>query len=66
MRRDTLEHYKSTGTYTYVWAIFQGVFSRVLPDDIPPIGKSYFTTQVIHRVTLREGNSGSQFRFEIW
>lgn len=56
MRRDILEHYKSTGTYTYAGPYVE--YFKSLPDDIRQLG-NLTCSQVIHRVTLREGNSGA-------
>lgn len=56
MKRDILEHYKRTSTYTYAGCY--GDYFRSLPDDIPTLGK-LICGQVIHRITLKEGNTNA-------
>ncbi|MDD2650987.1 MAG: hypothetical protein PHF36_07645, partial [Candidatus Cloacimonetes bacterium] len=56
MKQDILNHYKSTGTYTYA-GLYADYF-KSLPNDIRQLG-NLICSQVIHRVTLREGNSGA-------
>ena len=56
MEARILEHYRKTGTYTYAGA-YQDYF-RSLPDDIAVLGR-LVCSQVIHRVTLREGNTNA-------
>lgn len=56
MREHIIEHYKKTGTYTYAGA-YRDYF-RSLPDDIPTLGR-LVCAQVIHRVTLKEGNTNA-------
>mgnify|MGYP003764308201 FL=1 len=58
MREDILNHYKSTGPYTYA-GLYKEYF-KSLPDDIRELG-NLICSQVIHRVTLREGNSGANY-----
>lgn len=56
MENQILGHYKQTGTYTYA-GCYKDYF-RSLPDDIPALGR-LVCSQVIHRVTLREGNTNA-------
>lgn len=56
MENYILEHYKKTGTYTYAGAY--GDYFRSLPDEIPVLGR-LICGQVIHRVTLKEGNTNA-------
>lgn len=56
MEAAILEHYRKTGTYTYAGAY--GDYFRSLPDDIPTLGR-LICSQVIHRVTLMEGNTNA-------
>lgn len=56
MEQAVLEHYKKTGTYTY--AGFYKEYFRSLPDDISTLGR-LVCSQVIHRVTLKEGNTNA-------
>ncbi len=56
MEERILEHYRKTGTFTYAGAY--GEYFRSLPDDIPVLGR-LVCAQVIHRVTLKEGNSNA-------
>ncbi len=56
MKNDVLEHYKRTGTYTY--AGLYGDYFRSLPDEVPVMGR-LVCSQVIHRVTLKEGNTNA-------
>lgn len=58
MKEEILNHYKETGTYTYA-GLYANYF-RSLPDNIRELG-NLICSQVIHRVTLREGNSGANF-----
>ena len=53
MDRRILEHYRETGPFTYAGAY--GECFRSLPDDIPALGR-LVCGQVIHRVTLAQGN----------
>ena len=57
MEENILEHYRKTSTYTYAGAY--GEYFRSLPDDIPMLGR-LVCGQVIHRVTLKEGNTNAQ------
>ena len=56
MEARILEHYRETGTYTYAGA-YRDYF-RSLPDDIAKLGR-LVCSQVIHRVTLKEGNTNA-------
>lgn len=56
MEKRILEHYKSTGTFTYA-GCYKEYFCS-LPDDIPTLGR-LICSQVIHRVTLKEGNTNA-------
>ncbi len=56
MEANILEHYKKTSTYTYGGAY--GDYFRSLPDDISVLGR-LVCGQVIHRVTLMEGNTNA-------
>lgn len=49
-------HFLAAGSYTYAGAY--GDYFRVLPDDVAELGK-LVCSQVIHRVTLREGNTNA-------
>ena len=51
-----LEHYRETGPFTFAGAY--GEYFRTLPEDVPTLGK-LICGQVIHRVTLREGNTNA-------
>lgn len=59
MEQAILEHYKKTGTYTY--AGFYKDYFRSLSDDIPTLGR-LVCSQVIHRITLKEGNTNANAR----
>lgn len=56
MEKYILEHYKNTGTFTYAGGY--GDYFRSLPDEIPVLGR-LVCGQVIHRVTLVEGNTNA-------
>ena len=56
MEENILEHYRKTSTYTYAGAY--GEYFRSLPDDISMLGR-LVCGQVIHRVTLKEGNTNA-------
>lgn len=56
MRQDILIHYEETGTYTYA-GLYADYF-RSLPSDIKELG-NLICAQVIHRVTLHQGNTGA-------
>lgn len=61
MQNQILEHYLETGTYTYAGA-YEDYF-RSLPDDVAQIGH-LVCSQVIHRVTLREGNTNANAKLQ--
>lgn len=61
MRNEILEHYLQTGTYTYAGAY--GDYYRSLPDDVRKLG-NLVCAQVIHRVTLREGNTNANDKLQ--
>lgn len=50
------EHYLSTGSYTCAGAY--GEYFQSLPDDPRALG-NLISHQIVHRVTLREGNGGA-------
>lgn len=56
MQENILKHYTSVGTYTYAGP-YQEYF-RSLPDQIEELGR-LICSQVIHRVTLRDGNTNA-------
>ncbi len=56
MKEYILEHYRKTGTFTYAGAY--GDYFRSLPDDVSELGR-LICGQVIHRVTLQEGNANA-------
>jgi hypothetical protein len=56
MDRSILQHYLETSVYTYA-GNYRDYF-RSLPDDIPELG-SLICSQVIHRITLKEGNTNA-------
>ena len=56
MEECILEHYKKTGTFTYA-GCYKDYFQS-LPDDISVLGR-LICSQVIHRVTLKEGNTNA-------
>lgn len=56
MEKCILEHYKKTGTFTYA-GCYKDYFCS-LPDDVPTLGR-LICSQVIHRVTLKEGNTNA-------
>ncbi|MCM1156041.1 MAG: transglutaminase domain-containing protein [Roseburia sp.] len=61
MRKDILNHYLQTGAYTYAGA-YKDYF-RSLPEDISELGR-LICSQVIHRVTLREGNTNANAKLQ--
>ncbi len=61
MRNQILEHYLKTGTYTYAGPY--GEYFRSLPDEVDEIGH-LVCAQVIHRVTLREGNTNANDKLQ--
>ena len=56
MEKYILEHYKKNGTFTYAGP-YKDYFCS-LPDDISVLGR-LVCSQVIHRVTLKEGNTNA-------
>lgn len=56
MKKKILEHYLRTGTYTYA-GVYEEYF-RTLPDNVAELGR-LVCAQVIHRVTLHEGNTNA-------
>ena len=56
MKAELLDHYLKTSTYTYAGE-YQNYF-KSLPDDIPELAH-LVCSQVIHRVTLKEGNANA-------
>ncbi|MDV3427594.1 MAG: transglutaminase domain-containing protein [Bacillota bacterium] len=56
MKKEILQHYMQTGTYTYP-GLYKDYF-KSLPDDISELGR-LICSQVIHRVTLKQGNTGA-------
>lgn len=54
MGKEILEHYKQVGTYTYA-GLYKDYFQS-LPDEVSELGK-LICSQVIHRVTLKQGNT---------
>lgn len=61
MRKEILEHYLQTGTYTYAGAY--GEYFRSLPDNIARLAH-LICSQVIHRVTLHEGNTNANDKLQ--
>lgn len=61
MKQNILEHYLQTGIYTYAGA-YKSYFQS-LPDDISQLGH-LICSQVIHRVTLREGNTNANAKLQ--
>lgn len=61
MKKEILEHYLKTGTYTYAGA-YEDYFQS-LPDNVAELGH-LICSQVIHRVTLREGNTNANARLQ--
>lgn len=56
MRESILNHYRAAGTYTYAGA-YADIF-RSLPDDPRALGE-LMCAQILHRVTLRDGNTNA-------
>lgn len=56
MQNHTINHYKSTGPYTY--AGHYADYFRSLPDDLSDLAR-LVCAQVIHRATLRDGNTNA-------
>ena len=61
MKNKILEHYLQTGTYTYAGAY--GDYFRSLPDNVAKLGR-LVCSQVIHRVTLHEGNTNANAKLQ--
>lgn len=61
MQKQILEHYLQTGTYTYAGPY--GDYFRSLPDAVEQIGR-LICGQVIHRITLREGNTNANDKLQ--
>lgn len=61
MQKKILKHYLQTGTYTYAGA-YEDYF-RSLPDNVEELGR-LVCSQVIHRVTLREGNTNANAKLQ--
>lgn len=61
IRKEILEHYLQTGTYTYAGA-YKDYF-RSLPAAVEEIGH-LVCASVIHRVTLREGNTNANDKLQ--
>jgi len=56
MNQSILNHYLETGTYTYAGPYAD--YFKSLPDDIAELG-NLVSSQIIHRITLREGNTNA-------
>ena len=56
MNTELQKHYLETGTYTYAGKYIE--YYKSLPDNIPQLGK-LICRQVIHRKTLRDGNTNA-------
>lgn len=56
MIEEILEHYRQVGTYSYAGLYKE--YYQGLPDDISELGK-LICSQVIHRITLKQGNTGA-------
>ncbi len=56
MIEEILEHYRKVGTYSYA-GLYKEYFQG-LPDNISELGK-LICSQVIHRITLKQGNTGA-------
>lgn len=54
MNDKLLNHYKETGRFTYA-GLYEPYF-KTLPDDITELG-NLVCAQIIHRITLKQGNS---------
>lgn len=61
MQDKILEHYLQTGTYTYAGAY--GDYFRSLPGNVAELGR-LVCSQVIHRVTLYEGNTNANAKLQ--
>lgn len=56
MEKRILEHYLQTGAYTYAGPYKE--YFKTLPDKVDTLGK-LVCGQVIHRITLKEGNTNA-------
>lgn len=56
MKPEILDHYRQTGPYTYA-GLYREYFQS-LPDDPRELGE-LISHQIVHRVTLREGNTNA-------
>lgn len=56
MNDKLLNHYKATGRFTYAGPYAD--YFRTLPNNIEELG-NLVCTQIIHRITLKQGNSGA-------
>lgn len=61
MQDKILKHYLQIGTYTYAGAY--GDYFRSLPDNVAELGR-LVCSQVIHRVTLHEGNTNANAKLQ--
>lgn len=61
MQNKILEHYLQTGTYTYAGTY--GDYFRSLPGNVAELGR-LVCSQVIHRVTLYEGNTNANAKLQ--
>lgn len=61
MQNKILKHYLQTGTYTYAGAY--GDYFRSLPDNVAELGR-LVCSQVIHRVTLHDGNTNANAKLQ--
>ena len=56
MNEKLLKHFKESGRFTY--AGLYAPYFKTLPDDITELG-NLVRAQIIHRITLKQGNSGA-------
>ncbi len=56
MKSEILDHYRQTGPYTYAGSYRE--YFQSLPDDPRELG-NLISHQIVHRVTLREGNTNA-------
>jgi len=56
MNEATVKHALSVGTYTYAGEYYN--YFRTLPDDVSELGH-LICSQIIHRVTLKDGNTNA-------
>ena len=61
MRNKILKHYLQTSTYTYAGTYRE--YFRSLPDEVAKLGR-LVCAQVIHRVTLHEGNTNANAKLQ--